>query len=156
MTIYFSTFISGFNSLILELIKKDIKDVKNIKIFDGAVVYESNSDIESIKKIRYFNNSFIVIKEFKYNSTPNIVVLDRIINELLNGQNNFNIPTIPMKTFKIFFSLENTLVKPDGKLMYHLVELLEEKTKKNIILILLILNFGFCIEVKWWVFLCSE
>lgn len=148
MTIYFSTFISGFNSLILELIKKDIKDIKNIKIFDGAVVYESNSDIESIKKIRYFNNSFIVIKEFKYNSTPNIVVLDRIINELLNGQNNFNIPTIPMKTFKIFSSLENTLVKPDGKLMYHLVELLEEKTKKKY-------NSNFA-DTEFWILYRSE
>ncbi|MDR2778170.1 MAG: methyltransferase [Rickettsiales bacterium] len=111
--------------------KRDVENAKNIEIFDGATVYESNAGPGDIGKIKYFNNSFIVLRKYRYGVSPSIEVLNRIISDLLNGQKGLDIPQTIVKSFKIFSSLENTLVKTDGKLMYHLVELLRNKTGKS-------------------------
>jgi 16S rRNA G966 N2-methylase RsmD len=148
MVRYFSTFISGFSSLVLELVKEDLRDAKNIKILEGAIVYQTDFDVKYIKKIKYFNNTFIVIKEFNYNSTPSIEILNRIINDLLNNRDSFDIPFTPTKTFKILSSLKNTLVKPNGKLVYHLVELIEKKTIKHY-------NSSFS-DTEFWILYRSE
>lgn len=131
MTSYFSTFISGFDTLISELIVEDIKDIKNIKIFDGAVSYETELSIDEIRKIKYFNNSFIILKTFNYGLEASVDVLNKIIEDLIDSKTLFKIPNIPINKFKIFSSLENNLVSVDGKLMYKFVDLLKKETKKE-------------------------
>ncbi|MDR2078028.1 MAG: methyltransferase [Rickettsiales bacterium] len=131
MTVYFSTFTAGFSALILDLMKRDIEKAKNIEIFDGGVVYESDVDPGDIGKIKYFNNSFIVLRKYRYDTNPSTEVLNRIICDLLNSKKGLSIPSTAMKSFKVLSSLENTLAKVDGKLMYHLVEFLKNKTGKS-------------------------
>ncbi|MDR3078533.1 MAG: methyltransferase [Rickettsiales bacterium] len=131
MTVYFSTFIAGFGGLVLDLMKRDRGSARNIRLFDGAVVYESDSRPEDMEKIGYFNNSFIVLREFGYGTGFGREILDRMVADLVSDSRNLSIPFFPMKSFKIFSSLENTLAKPDGKLIYRLVELIKGKTGKN-------------------------
>ncbi|MDR1495255.1 MAG: RsmD family RNA methyltransferase [Rickettsiales bacterium] len=122
--------------------------MENIRILDGAVIYQTNFDVDHIKKIRYFNNTFIVIREFNYNSSPTVEILNKVISDLLDNRGNFDVPITSTKSFKIFFSLENVLVKPDGKLMYHLVELIKKKTRKNY-------NSNFA-DTEFWILYRSE
>lgn len=120
---YYSTFISGFDELILKLINKDINAIQNITIFDGAVSYETNCEINYIKSLRYFNNSFIILNENNNNNLDNY--LDYLLTQNINFKNLIN----KEKTFKIFSSIENQLVSPNGGLIAKLVDKIEKPTK---------------------------
>ena len=131
MSIYLSTFASGFEELVEQLLKKDIHPIQNIKMMDGAVVYETPVDLSLIQEIKYFNNSFIVLKSFNYNATPETSILEKMAEEITKDK-KIAFPAFPkFKIFKIFTSLENQLVSIDGKTMYKLVDSLKSKTRKE-------------------------
>ena len=61
MYTYYSSFISG----IQDIIKNNLFDVDIIDLFDGGVLYKTNKTPDEIEKIKFFNNSFLVIQTFK-------------------------------------------------------------------------------------------
>lgn len=61
MTIYFSTFISGLQDVVERELKNRLDGVKVKLLLDGLVIYESNQPVEQIRKIRFFNNSFLLL-----------------------------------------------------------------------------------------------
>ncbi len=62
MTTYFSTFITGLREVVQTAIIKRIPDIKIIKVLDGLVIYQTNIKPDEIKKIRFLNNSFVLLK----------------------------------------------------------------------------------------------
>lgn len=66
---YFSTFITGFQSVVPELLKELIPDVRVTSILDGIVVYETAVPEDTVRSLRLFNNSFVLVKEF---GSPNV------------------------------------------------------------------------------------
>src|SRR6185369_4317173 len=57
---YYSTFISGFSSIIEKALKETISDVHIGLLLDGIIVYETDAPLETIKNIPFFNNSFFL------------------------------------------------------------------------------------------------
>lgn len=116
MALYFSTFISGIQEFIPEVLEKNVQNLKIVMLLDGGVLYTSSSGIESIKNLRFFNNSFAVIRTFKDLDLDSMAkgafdergVEDSIKNILHESSG---------KTFRIITSNENQLVSIDKKLV---------------------------------------
>lgn len=130
MYTYYSSFISGTQNII----KNHLVDVDIIKLFDGGVLYKTDKTPLEIEKIRFFNNSFLVIQIFKNvegNSTVETMIrntkLDNIRNiiEFIKLQKN-------AKTFHIFSSIENQLISVDKKILGTFEGNLEKKLKLKV------------------------
>jgi 23S rRNA G2445 N2-methylase RlmL len=64
MTTYYSTFSSGLSEVVRPALAQQIKDVKIDLTLDGLIVYESDRPLEQIKRIRFFNNTFLLLQQF--------------------------------------------------------------------------------------------
>ncbi len=119
MAVYLSTFISGFQEEIKELSLKYIKGVKIKEIFDGAIVYESILDINHIRQLKFFNNSFIVLDSFEANLDFN-----EMFNKIMLTKNIFNKALLLLgkkdKYFRIMFSNENEFTSFDKRELFNL------------------------------------
>jgi len=118
MATYFSTFISGIQDFIQIVLKKNVRELKVIRLLDGAILYETLSNIDAIKNLRFFNNSFEVIKTFEDPRDIDDMIqgslddksLGPLISEMLGKSNEG-------KTFRIIASKENQLISADKKLV---------------------------------------
>lgn len=90
MSSYFSTFTVGFEDLIEDILGNYLKNLNITLLADGLVVYETSSKIDDIKKLRFLNNSFVLLKEFENvdeNSSTKILkslIQDKTLTETLN------------------------------------------------------------------------
>lgn len=128
---YLSTFVSGCEQEVVNFLRQDVRDVKIIKIMDGAVLYNTDKDITTIQNIRYFNNSFIVLKTFRNISGGNRIIINNMISELVNDFSNIKLPKYNIKIFKLFTSVENKLISHGGKLTSQLIDKIKTLTKKQ-------------------------
>ncbi len=116
--IYLSTFISGLQKPVEKLLKQNLGVLKIHLLLDGLVLYETNEDVKRIQKLRFLNNTFLVLKKFE--KLPNRekafdYMLQQISKLNLNvGLKNF-LPNA--KTFRIIASDENEFVSVDKKLL---------------------------------------
>lgn len=62
MATYFSTFIPGLGEVVKEQLEKLLEGFKCQLLLDGLIVYQSESDPEEIKQLRFLNNSFLEVK----------------------------------------------------------------------------------------------
>lgn len=113
---YFSTFISGLSPIIETWLRKNVRDIKIVKILDGLVIYEGIADISEAVKFPVFNNTFIFLKEFK---GENYNFSDLIIDKSLLKS---------YKTFRIRILEENELVSIDKTILSRLEDQITQKT----------------------------
>ena len=130
MDTYFSTFITGTGEVIREAIKKKpLQKFKIILLLDGLVIYKTAYSLRDIRSIRYFNNSFILLKLFKKVSAAPI---NQMLKESLkDSRMKIIVPNNirqRVRTFKIVTSLENQTVAADRSLL----KKLEDKISKDI------------------------
>jgi hypothetical protein len=121
MKTYYSTFITGFTDVIKENLGKHIKDVQIDLIADGLVVYKTSADIETIKRLHFLNNSFLLIRHFpKLGSNPiqemvKLVVKDSRLTPTLRN------PLMGKGAkFRVMAMSENQTVKMDSNLKLRL------------------------------------
>lgn len=106
---YFSTFPAGTESIVEKALQSPILDVSVRDKYSGLVVYESSHSIDDIKRIRFFQNSFLLLYE-----TQESLSLREILNRLRT--NNVFVEKFKkalskgVKSFKIVASLENQTV----------------------------------------------
>lgn len=82
MKTYYSTFITGFSELIKQSLIHEIKDVQIDLLHDGLVIYKTNTPLEVIKKIRFVNNTFILLKRYpKLGNRP----IEEMMKDALKG-----------------------------------------------------------------------
>lgn len=122
---YFSTFITGFETVVGNLLGKYLDKVKIDLLLDGLVVFSTTSSIEKVKKIRFLNNSFLMFRFFDMEkNTP----LEKMIRQVLSEK--VRVPVrLPSnwRTFRIITSQENQLISVDKQLVVNL----EENIRKN-------------------------
>lgn len=122
MAVYFSTFISGLQNYIEEILPKNFKKVKVLKLMDGAILYETD---ESSEDIRFFNNTFLVINTFDIDdidiiiksSNPNV----KEVVDYIKSQDG--------RSFHIFTSRENQLISVDKRILSQLENKISKLTK---------------------------
>lgn len=115
---YFSTFVSGMNDIAVDILKKIINDVRIIKIFDGAVLYETGAPFES-NRLLCFNNSFAVLDFFYDNSTNSV---EKLMKKEISTKPHPNMLAAmqsnskKQRNFRIVTSDENNLIAVDAVL----------------------------------------
>ena len=116
---YASSFISGLQSIIKVILTKEIPDIKIHLLLDGLVVFSTKADIKKVTNLRFFNNSFFVLKRSK---ASNANAISQMFNSLSNDRGlNRTIsshiqPYETGKTFRLMASSENQFVSIDNNL----------------------------------------
>lgn len=128
---YISTVISGCENIITDFLRHDIVDIKILNTLNGLVLYETNTDLDSIRNLEYLNNSFIVLKTFDKLSDTDKDVITKMISETLGDYKNINIPNRKINVFKIFASYESNLVSPSGHTVSQLIDKIKQTTKSK-------------------------
>ena len=62
MKTYFSTFITGTQEIVKELLEKRKAKIK--LLLDGLVLYESNYIELEVRNFRFLNNTFVLLLDF--------------------------------------------------------------------------------------------
>lgn len=120
---YFSTFITGFDEVIKKELIKSLKSVDITLLTDGLVIYKTDSSAEEIKRLKFFNNSFILLRKFEHVSEDS---LRQILKSLVQDYNlsqpiRQNFSNKP-RTFRIRASVKNQYVVIDKNLLRNLEE----------------------------------
>jgi len=112
---YFSTFASGLEPVIEELLKRIQNSVKVELLLDGLVVYSSESPKDTIKRIKFFNNSFVLLRFFPDKSR---VSVEKMMTTIAKDglKTGINIPG-NIRTFRVVTSSENKSVSVNPRLM---------------------------------------
>ncbi|MBN1409672.1 MAG: hypothetical protein JW969_02435 [Spirochaetales bacterium] len=129
MNAYYSTFPSGFQELVKDLLKQKDEKVRLLEVLDGAVYYESCLVIEQIRKISFFQNSFLVLNAYSRQSDENWEswIRKRIISNRIHPLLRDGGPLKRHGTFRIVVSHTGKLQKHDEST----ITLLEEWIKKT-------------------------
>lgn len=127
MYTYYSSFVTGTQNVI----KNNLNDCNIQKLMDGGILYTTNKTPEEIEKIRFFNNTFMVVQIFE-NIDGRTPIEDMIENVNFDGNKSF-LNYIKSKkrarTFHIFSSIENQLVSVDKKILGRFENELEKLTR---------------------------
>jgi 16S rRNA G966 N2-methylase RsmD len=119
MPTYASTFITGTNSIVEDAFKRRFsKTVRIISSFDGLILYETEATIPEITNIRFFNNTFLVLKFFKNTGTDPI---HQILKDVIKDPAVWaRLPSAFLKSrdsFKTVASLENEMISVNNILL---------------------------------------
>jgi hypothetical protein len=122
MASYFSTFISGFQEVVKTALEKQLGDVSIKIILDGLVAYSSDRSLQTIKGLRFINNTFLLAHVFQLSK---IEIGDRPIEAMmlavLHDPELF--PGVPRwakkgaANFRIMAARENQTESVDGDLL---------------------------------------
>jgi len=111
MSIYVSTFISGLQEPIEEFLHQEIPDIKILDVYDGLVVYSADVDIEKITKLKFLNNSFLLLKKYTNLRSDSLEAMIRDAAKMKDLGNKVAACRITTETkhFRIITSKENQL-----------------------------------------------
>lgn len=118
MKTYFSTFITGTQEIVKELLEK--RKVKIKLLLDGLVLYESDYSEREVRNFRFLNNTFALLYYF-HSLEPNNRSLEKILSIVANDKSLqhkilVNLPA-RRKNFKIVSSLENQTISVNRELL---------------------------------------
>lgn len=127
MTTYFSTFIPGLGEIVQKQLAETLKDFGCDLLLDGFVQYQTTSSLNEIKRLRFLNNSFILLKSYqKLGDNP----LEEITKFLLQ---DFPVSPIPKnQSFRIMCYLANEPTKLNKILLKKLEEKISEQYKLTV------------------------
>lgn len=130
MYTYYSSFISG----IQDIVKNNLTDCNIQKIMDGGVIYTSNKTPEEVEKIKFFNNTFIVIQKFEniFDKTKIESMIEGVDFDKNNSFLNYIKSKKLCKNFHIFSSVENQLVSVDKKILGRFENKIEKLTNLKV------------------------
>ena len=85
MTRYASTFIVGLKDFIETFLNEMLPTVKIHLLLDGLVVYQTSMNLRELKRLRCFNNTFLVLRMYKdLPADPVHALLERILKDKEN------------------------------------------------------------------------
>ena len=123
MNSYFSTFITGFNEVVADELVKRLKNVEIELLTDGLIIYKTTSSLDEIKRLKFLNNSFILLKKFEHASENSIKDMLKFILKERDHENiikqDFSKQNLK---FRIRASLKNQFVAIDKNLLRALEE----------------------------------
>jgi len=129
MNSYFSTFITGFDEVVKQALINRLKNVKINLLTDGLVIYETTATPDEIKKIKFLNNSFILLQKVDHLSDDPTYEMLKALFKNKNIENSIkkHFSNRNLK-FRIRASVENQFVAIDKGLLRSL----EEKITRSV------------------------
>lgn len=132
MTSYFSTFITGFDKVVEKALIDRLKDVQIELLTDGLVIYKTTAKPDEIKKLKFLNNSFVLLRKFERVSENSV---KDILKALIKDNNLENIISRSFSKhlkFRIRASVKNQFVSIDKNILRNLEEKIAQ-TARNLI-----------------------
>lgn len=124
MAEYISSFITGFGSVIGDVMTRSLPGVKILSVYDGLVYYSYGGNAQNINRLSFFNNSFLVYKVYKGSSLS----FDKMVSQA-------SIPADKGKrqgTFRVRFSKENQFVKVGKQTAFAAEKIISGKTNRKV------------------------
>ncbi len=124
MNSYFSTFIPGTGEIIKQILPTKLENLEISLSLDGLIVYRTSSSISTIQKLRFFNNSFGLVKQFNNITEDPLTEISKQILKINFDQHQFSqfLPSIS-SSFRIVTQVANQ----GTKLNKLILEKLEQK-----------------------------
>ena len=119
MPVYISSYVSGFQSIVKELLLGLLHDVKIVNLYDGVVVYRTNKSLDVIKSSGFLNNTFLVIDTFKKGNKVSIenCMKDFVKIKKYEQEARTYLKTNKFRTFRIITSVEGKLKSVDKNIL---------------------------------------
>lgn len=134
MNSYFSTFITGFDEVVSNELAKRLKNVEVLLLTDGLVIYKTSSALDEIKRLKFLNNSFVLIKKFENVSENSLKDILKVLTKDNNLENiareSFSRRNLK---FRIRASIKNQFVAIDKNVLRNLEEKITQATKNLIV-----------------------
>lgn len=89
MPSFYSTFPSGLQEVVQDALARRLNDAKIELALDGLIVYQTSQPIQHIKNIRFFNNTFLLLRLFQ---TPREAMLAFMMTALMAAADALVIP----------------------------------------------------------------
>lgn len=124
MAEYISSFITGFGSVIGDVMTRSLPGVKILSVYDGLVYYSYGGNAQNINRLSFFNNSFLVYKVYKGSSLS----FDKMVSQA-------SIPADKGKrqgTFRVRFSKENQFAKVGKQTAFAAEKIISGKTNRKV------------------------
>lgn len=158
MLTFFSTFIPGTKEIIKNELSHLFEDLEIAQILDGLIVYRTNQPTDIIKNLRFFNNSYLLLKQFNQQAVSELrssayktSSLKDLVNNVLDS--DFEIPKdnyLKDQTFRFVISIENQTQKINRDLLTQLedkvitkTDLTVDRAKPDIEFIILLRSEGY-------------
>lgn len=123
MTSYFSTFQTGFSNLVDEELRKLLVDVRINLLIDGLVIYATRTSVDEIKAIKFFNNSFLLLKRYDDVTEGSLYkMIKTAINDTSIFEQIKNMPSPKNTKFRIRATVHNQFVAIDKIVLKKLEE----------------------------------
>lgn len=117
MNRYLSTFTYGLQKPVEKLLKEKLDVLEIELLLDGSVLYQTDDDVKKIQKLKFLNNTFLVLKKFE--KLPNENAFDYMLK--LTSKINLGVELkgflSNIKTFRIITSDENKFISVNKKLL---------------------------------------
>lgn len=130
MKTYFSTFIPGTGEIVDNLLRKKLEKVDVKLKLDGLILFETSASFLQVKDLKFFNNTFGLLKECKNITIPDFV--DSIISDRITQKEFENFIPYQTKTFRIVYSKENQLSSLENTLLIKLEDYICRKTSLKV------------------------
>lgn len=131
MSTYFSTFIVGLSDVVQTALLSTIPDSKVLESYDGLIIYQTTAPIEKIRKLRFFNNSFLLYQ--KFGNLPFKEMIKSVLVSCHPGRLGRYRPVTSLdpgssKYFRVVFSQENKMVSVNPATLEQVEEYLHQET----------------------------
>ena len=130
MNHYYSTFISGFQKLIEAELKRKLPDLKINRLLDGLVIYQTTATFREIQKLKFFNNSFILLSQLKCSKDQ---VPESIIDRLLQTSDFKQVSEVSklqfIKSFRLIISKENQTISLKQEVLKDAENIVSKQTR---------------------------
>jgi len=113
MNLFATTCISGLQDIVRKYLTDDLAQTSITAIYDGMIFYKTSASISDLRKLRYVNNTFLVLKIIHEKDMSSHELTRQIIDD-------HKIDDIPkdilkdVKNFRIVISKENVLTAIDN------------------------------------------
>ncbi|MBU1110002.1 hypothetical protein KKB83_00025 [Patescibacteria group bacterium] len=130
---YFSTFITGFDTVVEKAVKNSLADVHTETLLDGLIIYSTTNSISKIQQLRFFNNSYFFLESLRLKDNQDIESLIKHAIKHVNLKERLS-TYLPWreKSFKIIASVENQFVSIDRNLLERVENIIQREFKSKV------------------------
>jgi len=129
MTTYFATFIPGFKEVIENTLKRDVKDIYIVSIFESSVFFKTKYELPFVNSLIYLNNVFLVLN-FKMSKKDQLI--GKVVQGLFDDCNLINIKSESslhtFKTFRLMIQKGSKLINIPRKIRTQIIETIADAT----------------------------
>ena len=133
-TLYLSTFISGLQQPVKELLRKNLADIRFVLLLDGLVLYRTKARISKLQKLEFLNNTFLVLQYLRKTSSSKTAIQD-ILRQIVGVRweiSDDGVFLLRQKSFRVVLSDENKLVRGDNQLLRQLEKRISRRWRMRV------------------------